>query len=222
MAFYDARLRTPFNCIISGASKSGKTTLVKNLLSVREDIFTKNPDRVIVFYKYMQDVYQDMHEKSLVDELLDVNSQDFSFDAIVEKVRPYKNTNGCLIIFDDSMTDLMDDFEQIFTNVSHHQNCSVIFITQNLFFNSKIYRTMSLNAHYFFLMKNERDKQQISILAKQFCPGNTTYVIQSFNEATKLPFSYLMIDFTQESPGCLKLRSNIFPNQFPYTIYLEK
>lgn len=222
MAYYDARLKTPFNCIISGASKSGKTTLVQNLLAIRDDMFTTNPDHVIIFYKYMQDVYQEMLANNLVDELLDVNSQDFNFDVISEKVRPFKDGNGSLIIFDDSMTDLTGDFEQIFTNISHHQNCSVIFITQNLFFNNKAYRTMSLNAHYFFLMKNERDKQQISILAKQFCPGNTTYVIQSFNEATKAPFSYLMLDFTQESPACLKLRSHIFPHQFPYRIYLEK
>jgi hypothetical protein len=222
MAYYDARLKTPFNCIISGASKSGKTTLVQNLLSVRDHLFSTNPDRVFLFYKHMQDVYQEMVNNKYVDELMDVSSSEFNFDSIVEKVRPYKDGNGCLIIFDDSMTDLWEDFEQIFTNISHHQNCSVIFITQNLFLNNKVYRTMSLNAHYFFLMKNERDKQQIGILAKQFCPGNTTYVIQSFNEATKAPFSYLMIDFTQESPGCLKLRSHIFPNQFPYCIYLEK
>jgi len=222
MAYYDTRLKTPFNCIISGASKSGKTTLVQKLLTIRDEMFTTNPDRVILFYKYMQDVYQEMLSNQLVDELLDVNSSDFSFDTIVEKVKPYKDGNGSMIIFDDSMTDLVGDFEQIFTNISHHQNCSVIFITQNLFFNNKAYRTMSLNAHYFFLMKNERDKQQISILAKQFCPGNTTYVIQSFNEATKAPFSYLMLDFTQESPACLKLRSHIFPTEFPYTVYLEK
>ena len=31
---------------------------------------------------------------------------------------------------------------------------------------------MSLNCHYMVLMKNDRDKQQISILAKQFSPNN--------------------------------------------------
>jgi hypothetical protein len=222
MAYYDTRLKTPFNCIISGASKSGKTTLVQNILSVRNDMFTQNPERVILFYKFMQNVYQEMLDNKLVDELVDTSSDEYNFEKIVEKVQPYKNGNGCLIIFDDSMTDITGDFEQIFTNISHHQNCSVIFITQNLFFNNKVYRTMSLNAHYFFLMKNERDKQQIGILAKQFCPGNSTYVIQAFNEATRHPYSYLMLDFSQESPGCLKLRSHIFPHQFPYTIYLEK
>ena len=33
---YDARLVTPFNCIISGVSQSGKTTLVSNLLKLSD------------------------------------------------------------------------------------------------------------------------------------------------------------------------------------------
>jgi Poxvirus A32 protein len=222
MAFYDARLRTPFNCIVSGASKSGKTTLVYNILAMADNMFDVKPKHVILFYKYMQDIYQEMVNQRFVQELITIDSNEFNFNAIVEKVSPYKDNGGSMLIFDDSMTDIIDDFAQIFTNISHHQNCSVIFITQNLFYKDKAYRTMSLNSHYIFLMKNERDKQQIGILAKQFCPGNSTYVIQSFNEATKAPFSYLMLDFTQESPACLKLRSHIFPHQFPYTIYLEK
>jgi len=222
MAYYDARFKTPFNCIISGASKSGKTTFVRNLLSLSNDIFTTKPDRIFLFYKYMQDIYQEMVDMNIVDELIDLQSSDYSMDNILEKVKQYKNGNGSLIILDDSMTDLEQDFEQIFTNVSHHQNCSVIFITQNLFYKDKAYRTMSLNAHYFILMKNERDKQQIMTLARQFCPGNSTYVIQAFNDATKHPYKYLMLDFTQDSPACLKLRTNIFPHEFPYTLYLEK
>jgi predicted ATPase len=222
MAYYDARLKVPFNCIISGASKSGKTTLVFNLLAMGDAIFDTKPVHVILFYKYMQEIYQEMLKLKYVNELVHLDSSEYNYDSIVEKVSPYKDKGGSMIIFDDSMTDLLDDFEQIFTNISHHHKCSVIFITQNLFYKDKVYRTMSLNSHYIFIMKNERDKQQIGILAKQFCPGNSTYVIQAFNEATKYPFSYLMIDFTQESPACLKLRSNIFPHQFPYCIYLEK
>jgi len=222
MAFYDTRMKVPFNCIVSGASKSGKTTLVFNLLSMSDVLFDSKPQHVILYYKFMQDIYQEMLEKNYVQELISTDSTDFNLTSIVEKVSSYKDAGGSMIIFDDSMSDIIEDFDQLFTNISHHQNCCVIFITQNLFFKDKAYRTMSLNSHYLFIMKNERDKQQIGILAKQFCPGNSTYVIQSFNEATKAPFSYLMLDFTQESPACLKLRSHIFPHQFPYTVYLEK
>jgi len=222
MAFYDTRFKVPFNCIVSGASKSGKTTLVHNLLALSDSLFDSKPQHVILYYKFMQDIYQDMFEKGYLQELISTDSNDFNITSIIDKVSAYKENGGSMIIFDDSMADIIDDFDQIFTNVSHHQNCCVIFITQNLFYKDKAYRTMSLNCHYLFIMKNERDKQQIGILAKQFCPGNSTYVVQAFNEATRAPFSYLLLDFTQESPACLKLRSHIFPHQFPYTVYLEK
>lgn len=217
----DARFKTPFNCIISGSSKTGKTTFVYNLLTVRNTIFTKNPDNVILFFKHEQDIYKQMLELKLVDEVISID-EGFTFDNIIAKVNPYKDKNGSLLIIDDAMTDIGNDFEQLFTNLSHHQNCSVIFLTQNLFYRDKTYRTMSLNSHYFVIMKNPRDKQQISILAKQFCPGNSTYVINSYMDATKYSYSYLLLDFMPDSPSSLRLRSKIFPHEFPYTVYLEK
>lgn len=217
----DTRLKTPFNCIVSGASKTGKTTFVYNLLTVKQSIFTKIPNKVLLFYKYPQEIYKQMLNLNLIDELISIDDG-FTYESVIEKVAPYKNRNGSVVIIDDAMTDITSDFEQIFTNLSHHQNCSIIFLTQNLFYKDKTYRTMSLNTHYFIIMKNARDKQQISVLAKQFCPGNSTYVIKAYEDATKYPYSYLVLDFTPDSPSSLRLRSRIFPHEFPYTIYLEK
>lgn len=219
---YDTRLITPFNCIISGVSQSGKTTLVYNLLKLSGSIFTIKPSKVFLFYKFNQPIYEEMEINGLINELVEINEETLSYDNITRMVNPYKKNGGSLIIFDDSMSDVTDDFAQIFTNLSHHQNCSIIYITQNLFHKNSNYRTMSLNAHYLFLMKNDRDKQQINTLARQICPGNSTYVVQSFVQATKYPYSYLLLDFRPQSPEILKLRSNIFPHQFPYTIYIEK
>lgn len=219
---YDARLKTPFNCLISGVSKSGKTTLVRNLLHMSNEIFTRKPSYVVLYYKFMQDIYQEMLNSKLINEMVQIDDEDFTYDGIRERIKPYQNKQGCLILFDDTMTEITSDFEQIFTNLSHHNDTSVIFLTQNLFYNNSSYRTMSLNTDYMFLMKNARDKQQIGILAKQFCPGNSTYVIQSFIDATKSPFSYLLIDFTQDCPDPLRLRSKIFPHEFPYTVYIDK
>jgi predicted ATPase len=218
---YDCRLKTPFNCIISGASKSGKTTLVHNLLSLGDSIFTSKPSYVILYYKFMQDIYHQMHRNKLIHEMISLDDEDFTYENISLKIKDHK-TKGALVIFDDTMTDISSNFEQVFTNLSHHQNTSVIFITQNLFYNDKSYRTMSLNADYLFIMKNARDKLQIINLAKQFCPGNSTYVTQAFVDATKTPYSYILIDFTQKVSDNLRIRSKIFPHEFPYTVYLDK
>ena len=161
-----------------------------------------------------------MENTGLVNELINVNEKLPSLDEITEMVHKYKDQGGSLLIFDDTMTDINDDFAQIFCNLSHHENASVIFLTQNLFYQHKVFRTMSLNCHYMVLMKNDRDRQQVSILAKQFSPNNNAYITKSYEAATKQPYSYLLIDF---SPSCnqnLRLRSNIF--EFPCIAYLEK
>jgi septin family protein len=70
---YDIRFKTPFNCIVAGMSYSGKTTWVKNLLTLRDKIFTEQPTRIFLFYKVMQDIYVEMEADGLVHELVSVN-----------------------------------------------------------------------------------------------------------------------------------------------------
>ncbi len=219
---WDIRLKTSFNCIVSGPSGSGKTTWVKNLLTIGDQIFTESPKKVFLFYQAMQDMYIEMENMGLVHELVDVKNGLPTLDDIFNMVNPYRDIGGSLIIFDDSMNSINSDFEQLFCNLSHHSNCSIIFLTQNLFFKDKSFRTMSLNSHYIVLMKNDRDKQQISILSKQISPNNSSFISQAYQDATKKAYDYLLLDFRQETPPILKVRGNIFPHQFPCTVYIEK
>ena len=216
----DTRIKTPFNCIVSGASGTGKTTFVFNMLYLRDVLFTKVPERIFVYYKYNQNIYREMLRRKIINELIPITN-DINYEDIVEKVSPYAKGNGSLIVIDDAMLMISNDFEQLFTNLSHHQNCSVIFLTQNLFYKDKTYRTMSLNTHYFVIMKNPRDYQQLQALARQICPGNTTYVTKSYKDATKSSYRYLFLDFKPDSPSSLRLRTNLFPHEFPYMVYME-
>jgi predicted ATPase len=219
---FDTRLKTSFNCLISGPAGSGKTTFVKNLLTVSDQILTEKPNKVFLFYQAMQDLYLEMEMKGLIDEMIDVKDHMPSLDEIHEMVSPFKNDRGSMIIFDDSMTSINSDFELLFCNLSHHDKCSIIFLTQNLFFQDKVFRTMSLNSHYIVLMKNDRDKQQISILSKQISPNNSNYIVQSYQDATKDPYDYLLLDFSPETKSLVRVRAKIFPHQFPMVTYLEK
>ena len=219
---FDTRLKTSFNCLVSGPTGSGKTTFVKNLLTVGDQIFTEKPKKVFLLYKAMQNMYLEMEKDGLIDEMIDVQNGMPSLDEIQGMVSPFKNDGGSMIIFDDSMSSINSDFELLFCNLSHHENCSIIFMTQNLFFNDKSFRTMSLNSHYIVLMKNDRDKQQISILSKQISPNNSNYIVQAYKEATKNPYDYLLLDFSPQTNNTIRLRSNIFVHQFPMVAYLEK
>jgi len=219
---WDIRFKSGFNCIVSGPSGSGKTTWVRNLLKLKSQLFTRTPAKVFLFYNMKQPIYDQMKSEHLVDELIDVSTQMPTLQELTNMVQPYKDDGGSVVIFDDMLSDLNPDFEKIFCNLSHHTTASVIFLTQNLFYKDKIYRTLSLNTHYFVFMKNDRDKQQVSILAKQVCPGNSKFIVESYEAATKRPYSYLIADFRSETPPTIRIRSNIFPNEFPTTVYLEK
>ena len=219
---YNIQFKTPFNLIISGMSGSGKTTWVQNLLRIKEQIFSESPSKVFLFYKIMQDVYLEMQQQGLVTELIYVAENPISLDEIQLMVHKHKDNGGCLLIFDDSMTNINEDFENLFCNLGHHENASIIFLTQNLFYQNKTFRTMSLNSHYLVLMKNDRDKQQTSILAKQFSPHNNAFITKAFFDATLKAYSYLILDFRPDTPSNIRVRSRIFQNQFPCTIYLEK
>lgn len=219
---WDLRFKHPFNLLITGFSQSGKTSWVRNFLKFIEYLCTNKPKFVILFYKAMQPIYNDMLAEKLVDKLIDVSVQFPTLEEIYNLIEPYKDNGGSMMLFDDTMSDVTTDFEQLFCNASHHLNSSILFLTQNMFYNNKAFRTMSLNSHYIVIMKNPRDKQQISILARQFKPNNSEFVIKSYIDATKKNYSYLLLDFTPDSPETIRVRTDIFPHEAPLKIYLEK
>ena len=101
-----------------------------------------------------------------------------------------------LIVLDDLMTQSGGDkrIADLFTKGSHHRNLSVIYVVQNIFHQGRETRNISLNAHYIVLFKSPRDKQQISVLARQVNPGHVQEFMKSYEEATKRPHGYLMLD----------------------------
>ena len=46
----------------------------------------------------------------------------------------------------------------LFTKGSHHRNLSVIYIVQNIFYQRRETRNISLNAHYIVLFKSSREQ----------------------------------------------------------------
>lgn len=218
---HDLRFKTSFNMIISAPSSGGKTTLLKNLLSLRSQIFTENPDKIFLFYSHDQPIYHEMIREGIIDETINANENFPTLEYITTLASPYQNSHGCFVVFDDIMSDLSVDFVKIFCNVSHHLKCSVFLLLQNLFFKNTVLRTLSLNTHYFFLLKNDRDKLQVSSLGKQVCPNNSNFIVKSYVSATTKPYDYLLLDFRVDTPNNLRVRSHIFPHQFPMKIYVE-
>lgn len=218
---FDVRLQCNFNCLVSGHSGSGKTTLVKNLLRLRNQIFSVNPEKIYLFYNNDQPIYNEMIRERLVDEKFDVKVNFPSLEYLTTLVAPYKKGSGCLIIFDDIIADLNEEFTKIICNFSHHESTSIILMTQNLFYQHKVFRTISLNMHYMFLMTNERDKQQIMTLGRQVCPNNPNFLVNVYSAAASKAYEYLLLDFRVDQNRKVRIRSHIFPHQFPMKVYNE-
>lgn len=192
----DMRLKSPFTSIIAAGSGSGKTWLMKRLIDNANAVCTEPPSEIIYCYGAWQPLFEDMRNVTFHEGLIDIQS-DFSRDG---KPR--------WIVIDDLMEKVKknEEMNSLFTKYSHHFNLSVFFLVQNLF--AKDLRTISLNTHYFFIFKNPRDSSNIMHLAKQLYPGNANFLVESYREVTKEPYSYIFIDMKQSSDDKVRIIGN--------------
>ena len=110
----------PTSFIINGATQSGKTTFVKNLLTNKNVLFKNPPKTTYLVYKIWQPLYLEMKQADLVTEFIQGIPEINDLFKIFSK---HKDTNGCFFIFDDIFSDIKkqtDEFTQLFTVVSHH------------------------------------------------------------------------------------------------------
>jgi len=191
----------PCNIFISGPSGSGKTQFVKKMIEYSEDLFQTPPEQVVWCYKEWQSAYANLQESVPSIRFLE-GIPDDDGEIVTDMSVPH------LVVFDDMLGD--KDEEKIklwFTRKGHHRNASVIYITQNMFQQSKASRTLSLNAHYMVLFQNTRDKGQIKTLASQI---QLPHLLAAYQDAISVPHGYLMIDFHPKTPDAYRLRTDLF------------
>ena len=212
----DFRLKCPFTMLVSGPSKSGKTTFVKKLLIKRNIIFNKQPGKVYWFYKVHQDINDRMEQLGIVNEFVEgMCTMDWIKDNVTE--------NNCTVVIDDMALEATDDTARLFSVGSHHFKINIIFLCQNLFTRNKHFREISLNSTYLILFKNVRDKQQITNFARQFAPGKTRQFAKLYYEVTKSPHSYMMLDYHQETREEHRILSNFLnENKDPIAFHILK
>lgn len=205
---FDPRFQLPFTALLVGTSGSGKSFFVKQLIENMDHTLSTIPDQIIWCYSSYQSMYDELsrHVKIKFNEGISESLTD-------ENIFPSKQHT--LLIVDDLLQSTLhnQEFSRAFTEYRHHQNLSVIFFV--LFYQGKCSRTISLNTNYFVLFKSLCDKLQIRILAQQMFPGQRDFFLESFNDATKEPYSYLVMDVRPQCPEHLRLRSGILPHEWP-------
>lgn len=201
----------PFTGLICGPTSSGKSTFTKRFLKYVDEV--TDADFTEIVYCAPESSYPDLSQCKKTVKFLDC----------IPDVEMFADKKPRIIILDDLMRESDERVVDIFTKHSHHMGLSVIFITQNIFHKGKGMRDISLNSHYIVAYKSPRDRGQISSLARQICPGNTKYINEIFEDATRAPYGYLVMDLTQTTPDHLRYRTNIFPDDNPSNvIYVPK
>jgi hypothetical protein len=204
----DVRLKHPFTCTVAGPTSSGKTQFVLRLIRHANELIHPPPERILYCYGEFQPSFLELPQVEFHEGLPDVNR----FDG----------RHRYLLIIDDLMNEVNQNVCNIFTKLSHHRNVSVIFLTQNLFHRNKHVRTMNLNTHYIVLFKNPRDAGQVSTLARQMYPGKSKFVVEAYEDATKEPYGYLLIDLKPETDDSYRIRTRIFPDDDRQYAYVSK
>lgn len=186
---------------VCGPSQCGKTVFVEKILKNPHKFLVSPPSRIIWHYgtsKPPSAMQQVFYRKGL---------PTWDTSKLPEK---------SIVVIDDLMHESKNDrfVTSLMTKVAHHRQSIIIFLSQNLFYQSSESRTRNLNTHYLILFKNPRDKLTVYVLQRQMCMD---HLISSYLDATEnKPYSYLLIDFRQETRDDERIRADIHENEVIY------
>lgn len=199
----------PSRIIIAGFSNGGKSYLCAKMIEKYQQNFAK----IIICgsgYKELRTNPLIKHKISFYSEI--VNPLDD---------RDPEDTSHILVVYDDLYVESTNSkiVSDIFTK-GRHENISVIFITQNIFFSGKFSRSISLNASHFILLKS-RDLSQIETLGRQiFGKQDAKKFLDIYKKVISRQYGYLLVDLGVKTPESIIFRGNIV-NEPPYEIVYQ-
>ncbi len=198
-------LRQPSLTLIVGTSGKGKTNLLCNLLYdslkwTRLYVNAKDlsEDKYVTLLEACQNV---TNKKQSTDTF-------YHFTNMPEDIIPVDEMDSKeinLVIFDDFLTDKKAD-EKIseFCIRGRKKNCTVIYLAQSYYNIPKIVR---LQANYLIFFKID-DSREIGNIYQNHNSGlDKKTFVNVFNEATKEPYSFLLLDNVTHDEN-LKIRKN--------------
>ena len=145
MTIYDIRFKTPFSLILAGASGSGKTIWLENVLTVLDKITDGGE-------KYQKLLW---FSGSNQPELFKSVKGSFKgttriFSAIDKEIYSNIEEEGknSILVIDDLMLEMSgnQDIGKLFTKGRSHLNCNIILLWQNVSPKGPQMRNLSINA----------------------------------------------------------------------------
>lgn len=200
---FDPRLLSPFTMLIAGPTSCGKSHLVFEIIKNVHTLVTPEVHDITYCYSQWQPGFKQLQENG-VKFYKGLLSREELFDEERD------TTKHSMLIIDDLLDpEYAPLAKDLFIKGSHHLNMNVIFITQNLFFANKDFRTLSLNAHYLVIFKNPRDMSQIGYISRQAFPSQPSFLTHVYNNETQKKHSYIVFDCKQGTPDYLRVRNSV-------------
>lgn len=201
----------PARILVAGFSNSGKSELVTKIVEKYHGKFThiivcgvsQHPLQKIEAIKNKLNVYQ-----NIIDPLSEVEEGEKS---------------SILFILDDIFLEAAES--KVVANAfikGRHNSLSVIMVTQNVYFQGKYARTISLNCTHYILLRM-RDLNQIECLSRQIHGSSLSKKFVEVYKTAVLqkPFTYLLVDLSINTHEDLHLRSLIANEASCEVVYLK-
>jgi len=207
-----------FKLILAGPSGCGKTTHALDLIRYKTQLMHEAHNKpIFFFYKEWQSLFDFVQTENIVTKWINA-------PPTVQDVRNVSMIceNGAILIIDDFAFEMTQMLTWLFTVGARHNNCSVIFMTQNLFAQNQAFRDASLNATHIAIFKTVRDTKQIEHFCRQVASNKWKALHKAYLSATKRRFGYLYFDFDQNTEEFLRFRSCILPKEAPAIVYKLK
>lgn len=201
------RFLSPCSILVNGASGSGKSYFVLNLLK-RPDLFELPISEVIWYHGVTTASLPSGPNIRTIEGMPDITD----IQNLTRNDRSHR-----LVVLDDLLTETMSNKEavaEMWTRISHHSNITFILLTQSLFDTPRLVRN---NTHYLVLFKPLLDKLNVISLGRQIFPDNLKFFLSCVDDATSKPFGFIIISaHPRENQDHLRLSTDIFSVQKVY------
>ena len=213
------KFKTPANVMLIGPSLSGKSTMMFIILLQKDSIFDKPVGKVYYCYGIFSRAYH------LIKEQLKDDIDFYPGLPLEHQLRTWSTESGDLpivVVLDDLMEEISKSViaQDLVTKLTHHCEMVLFILTQNMYQKGPIFRCLSLNTHYFILMKSKRDQQQLLYFGRQVFPFRKNYLYCSYQMATQSEqYGALRVDLHPATNPQLVLTSQ-FLSEYPI-VYLD-
>ena len=166
-----------FSNLFNRSSNVGKSAFVFQLLKHADEAFTKPIKAIYYCYSVDQPLFEEM--KEAIPEITFYKSLPKA--SALESWHEAEPRDKVLVI-DDQMAESAKskDIVDIYCKYAHHYKFFCFLICQNAFCPGREFRTISLNTHYFFLFRNNRDLLQTEMLGRQIFGSQVKYFLEGY------------------------------------------